>query len=478
MFATRVAEHAATIVPTAIAGVSIWSRWPVVFGIPVGTVFLLVGGISVLSLVVDWWMTRFSVDSGGISYDSGLLVRRSASLGWSEVVSVQISRSAVARLLGSSRVVIGIGTESKTSLVIEAVPHAVAVAMEGYFEANRVRPASPGRRTEAPATESGELIYRIRVRDYLLISVTYGQFVLLFPFLMELYENASAVLPLPAGLPTISDLPGPLWVLVVGAVFVLAATAMAFGTLIAWLRYRSFEVRFRAGAFVMSGGLVSAESRQMPRSQVGGVKIQRNPLMRVTGYARLAFVSRQSGERIGANIVFPAARLERVRDSVRSHFPAYAVAVDRITRPSRTLRGGLIGVAATTLAMTWWAADGMSPVPAGALMTAVAITLLAASNYCYATAAFDPESAVLHVRRGFLWVTHYVVPWDSVYFAHSYQLPVAGRLSVGAVCLGVYDSRAVRLWVPVRRPALMGRFIEATTRAPAVQGSEETAGTR
>ncbi|WP_159024671.1 PH domain-containing protein [Streptomyces sp. CB02613] len=471
MFATRAAEHATTIVPTVIAGVSVSTRWPVLFGIPVGAVFALVGAAAVLGLVVDWWMTRFFVTGDGIRYDSGLVVRRSTSIGWSDVVSVQVSRSAVAQFLGCSRVLIGIGTESKATLVIEAVPQAVAAEVQEHFEAGRVRrsPDAP-----APAATGGhpvdpdDLIHRIGLRDYLLISVTYGQFVLLFPFLLELYENAAALLPLPPVLPALSDLPGPLWAQVAAGVAVVGATAMAFGTLIAWLRYRGFEVRLGAGVFAMSGGLISAESRQIPRSQVGGVRIQQNPLMRVSGYARLAFVSRQSGERIGANLVFPAARIERVRDSVRSHFPAYATAADQAPEVSRPLRLGLIGMAAATLALTSWAASTMPPVRAVALAAAVAIVLLAAANYCWAAVEHDPDHSVLHFRRGFLWVTHYVVPWDSVYFAHSHQLPVAGRLSVGAVCLGVYDTRAVRLWIPVGRPLLMDRFIETTaTAAPA-----------
>ncbi|MCX5204519.1 PH domain-containing protein [Streptomyces sp. NBC_00237] len=504
MFAMRTAEHAATIVPAVIAGVSVSARWPVLFGIPVAAVFGLLGGIIVLSLVVDWRMTTFAVDSDGIRYDSGLVVRRSTSLSWAEVVSVQVSRSAVARLLGCSRVLIGIGTESKAALVIEAVPQAVAAEMEGYFEAVPVRP-SPG--TPVPGTDSravppaaegpresaetgwasgsagetedhsagpGDLIYRIRVRDYLLISVTYGQFALLLPFLMELYENAAAFLPLPSVLPEISDLPGPLWAQVVIAVAVLGAVAAAFGMLIAWLRYRLFEVRLRAETFTMSGGLVSAESRRMPRSQVGGVRIQRNPLMRVTGYARLSFASRQSGERIGANIVFPAARLEHIRDSVRSHFPAYAAAVSRAPEPGRPLRWGLAGGAVATLALAAWAVHAMSLITAVILLAAVAIVLLAAINYCWAAAALDPENAVLHFRRGFLWATHYVVPWDSVYFAHSYRMSGVGRLSAGAVCLGVYDSRAVRLWVPTSSLALVDHFIEATTSGPATRGVEGT----
>ncbi|MFD3517638.1 PH domain-containing protein [Streptomyces sp. NPDC058657] len=485
VFAIRAAEHATTVVPTVMAGLSICAKWPVLFGIPVAAVFGLVGGVVVLGMIVDWWTTRFCVDSGGIRYDKGLLVRRSTSLGWSEVVSVQVSRSVVARFLGSSRVLIGIGTEARATLVIEAVPQAVAAEIEGYFAAGRVRTArdtqvpstdsrtvNPATDTDDPAhhartTDTGDLIHRIRLRDHLLISLTYGQFVLLLPFLMELYNNATALFPLPPVLPAVSDLPGPWWAQVVAAGVVLGVAAMAFGMLVAWLRYRSFEVRLREGVFAMSGGLVSAETRQLPAEQAGGVRIQRNPLMRVTGYARLALVSRQSGERLGANIVLPVARLAHVRDCVRNHFPDCAAAAEHTPGTSRTLRWGLGGTAAAALTLTAWAAHAMPPARAVAVTAAVAVVLLAASNYCWATAAVDPENAVLHFRRGFLWVTHYVVPWDSVYFAHSYQLPLPGRRSVGAVCLGMYDSRAVRLWVPVSGPALLDRFIEATTNGPA-----------
>ncbi|MYV64275.1 PH domain-containing protein [Streptomyces sp. SID4931] len=443
---------------------SVSTRWPVLFGIPVGAVFALVGAAAVLGLVVDWWMTRFSVTGDGIRHDSGLVVRRSTSIGWSDVVSVQVSRSAVAQFLGCSRVLIGIGTESKATLVIEAVPQAVAAEVKEHFEAGRVRrspgapaPAATGGRTVAP----DDLIYRIGLRDYLLISVTYGQFVLLFPFLMELYENAAALLPLPPGPPRAL---GP----------ARAAVGAGGGRRRRGrgdrdgLRHAHRLAALPGVRSPAQGGSVRHVRRsrlrgvpaRSPGRRVGGVRIQQNPLMRVSGYARLAFMSRQSGERIGANLVFPAARLERVRDSVRSHFPAYATAADRTPEVSRPLRLGLIGTAAATLALASWAASTMHPVRAVALAAAVAIVLLAATNYCWAAVEHDPDQSVLHFRRGFLWVTHYVVPWDSVYFAHSYQLPVAGRVSVGAVCLGVYDTRAVRLWIPVGRPLLMDRFIE------------------
>ncbi|WP_083936937.1 PH domain-containing protein [Longispora albida] len=467
MFAIRVAQHATTIAPAVIAWLSIRTRWPVPLGIPVDAVFGLVGGLAVLSLVADWWTTRFSVGKERISYDTGLLFRRSVSISWAEVVSVQVSRSAVARALGCARVLIGIGAESKASLVIEAVPQPVAAEIERHFERNRLEIPVPG----AGPADPGELIYRIRLRDYLLISVTYGQFVLLVPFLFEVYENTTALLPFSPVLPELPERTGPLWMLAVTAVAVCGSVALAFGLLVAWLRYRSFEVRLRAGVFAMSGGLISAESRQVPADHVVGVKIQRNPLMRVAGYARLALVSRQSGERIGANIVFPAARLERVLDGVRDHFPAYAAAVGHRPQVSRTLRWGLISVATATFAFAAWFTADLRPVRAAVLLAALAIALLAACNYCWAAAQADPDNAVVHFRRGFLWVTHYVVPWDSVYFAASWQLSWSARLPASVVCLGVYDSKAIRLWVPVGRPVLADRFIDATTSGSNAHGN-------
>lgn len=493
MFAVRAAEHVTGIVPALIVWLSIRVKWPVVLGLPVDAIFALVGGVIVLSLIVDWWMTRFSVGPDGVTFATGLVFRRSTSLAWSEVASVQTSRSAAGRALGCSRVLIGIGAQSKANLVIEAVPEAVATEIEDLFEAYRARPASrPQHPAVASATESAghrpdavdreeghpagedDLIYRIRPRDYFMLSVTYGQFLLVVPFLFGLYENVATLLPWAAATPDLPDGTAALWVLA-GTVLVLAVpVAIGFGTTVAWLRYRSFEVRLRGSVFAMTGGLVSAESRQVSRSQVAGIKIQQNPLMRATGHARLNVVARQSGERIGANVVFPAARLAFLRNEIRSHFPAYAAAADESHPVRRSVTWGLLTVNAVVLTAAGVAASSLRPVTAGALMVVLALVLLIASNYCWVAVRLDPDGAVLSFRRGFLWVTHYVVPLDSVYFVHSHQI-AAHRVSIGAVCLGIYDSRAVRLWVPAHGTALTDQFIESTTSAAMLRGKEKMA---
>ncbi|MDI6103887.1 PH domain-containing protein [Actinoplanes sp. NEAU-A12] len=468
MFAIRAAEAATTLVPSLIMWLSIRAKWPVWFGIPVDAIFALVGGLVMVSLIADWWTTRFTIGAGGVSFEEGLAVRRSTSLGWSEVVSVQVSQSAAGRLLGCSRVLIGIGAESKGNLVIEAVPKAVAAEIEGYFKASRSAEetdSGPGVVSvdDAVRPEDDDLIYRIRARDYLMLSITYGQFLLVIPFLMGFYENITGLFSLSLTVPALPGDTAAQALLMIAVLVVAVPVALGFGTAVAWLRYRGFEVRGGGGMFAMSGGLAYAESRQVSRIQVAGIRIQQNPLMRVTGYARLSFVSRQSGERIGANVIFPAARLAFLRDEIRRHFPEYAPAMDRSCTISRPLRWCLVSAGAVILILAGVAVHGMPSVRAVVIMAAVAFLLLAAGNYGWATADLDADNSVIVFRRGFLWVTHYVVPCDSVYFIHSYRLALSSRLSVAALCLGVYDSRAIRLWVPTRRTTLPDRFIEMTS---------------
>jgi hypothetical protein len=97
----------------------------------------------------------------------------------------------------------------------------------------------------------------------------------------------------------------------------------------------------------------------VPRSQVLGIKIQQNPLMRACGYARLGFVSRQSGEQIAANVIFPAVRTGFLRDGIRTHFAEYADAIDRPCRVGKRLAWGVVGVDTAVLALARVALAGL-----------------------------------------------------------------------------------------------------------------------
>lgn len=481
MFLVRAAESATTVIPTLVVWLSVRSRWPVWFGVPADLVVGLVAAATVVGLAGTWWATRFTIGADGVGFTTGLLLRRSTSLSWQEVASVQVSQSAAARPLGLYRVTIGIGAASKADLVIEAVPQPVAVEFDTRFRAAGhpdrggapCEDETPGRtpRTSGPVSR-GHLIYRMRPRDYLALSVTYGQFMLVVPFLYGVYDNVTQLASISPAVAALPDDVASIRVLAVAGLVSAVPVALGFGLAVAWLRYRGFEVRLRDGVFAMSGGLVSTQSRQVPLSQVLGMKVQQNPLMRVCGYARLGFVSRQSGEQIAANVIFPAVRTSFLRDGIRSHFTEYAAALDRPCRVGKGLAWSLVASDTAVVVLAFAALAGLPSATVAVALVALGLTLLMVTNYCWASADVDPDSAVIVFRRGFLWVTRYVFVRDAVYFGRSYQMSTLRQGSVATVCLGLYASRTLRLWVPVGSPGLLDHLTEGTTHAMIIQGGQ------
>lgn len=480
MLALRAADSVITIVPTVFVWFSVRSRWPELLGTPADVLIVVIGSFAVLGWLAVWWTTRFEVSREGVVLEKGVAVRRATAVSWDDVASVQVSRSAGARMLGCARVVIGIGAESKAGLVIEAVRQHEAAEMAAHFDAARSGATDPGacpgaagtcapEYGEAQVPASARLIYRIRPWEYLMLSVTYGQFVLVIPFVFGLVENVNAFLPsdwTPSALPMWTESVG---ITVLVAFLVAVPVAVVFGILVAWSRYRSFEVRSHRGVLSTSGGLVSAESRQVSESRVAGIKIQQNPLMRAMGYGRLRVISRQSGDRIGANVVFPAVRSSRLRDGIAEHFPAYAAGFRGRSRVIPVVRWLLLGLDAVVLGVVGVMVSGMPFARSVALFVLTCVALLVLTNYFWTAVAVDADSGTINVTRGFIWVTTYVVPYLSVHLFDSYELRMP-KVSLKATRLAIYDTRAVQLWLPGADSLIVERLFEVGSGTFAAKG--------
>lgn len=467
MFVTRAADTATTVLPTGLVWLSLRGRWPHVMGVPVDLVFGLVAAAAVAALAAEWWTTRFCFDDDGIELSRGLLTRRSTSLAWRDVASVQISRTPVARAIGRAQVTVGIGSRARADLVLGTVREQTAQAVQECFGRARddgpsttgtTAPSAPDDADRGQAEDALRLVYRMRTRDYLVLSLTYGQFVLLVPWLLGLFDTLSN-LERVAGVSLPFEPHRVSWPLAVVALLLAPASAVVFGTAVAWLRFRGFAVRQSADVIETTGGFVSAESRRVAGPQVVGVKIQQNPLMRVTGFARVGVVTRQSGRRVGANIVFPAARLASLPQRLGDSFVRYAGPAGHVGAlgPGRTAGRILAAGAGLMVVSAFGAVRGGVPPGLVLIFCLAAVAMLVATNYGWVIAEVGADQRVLAVRRGFAWVTCYVVDLDSVYFAQSLHARV-GRGGVGVLGLTIYDSRVVRLWVPARRPDLLDHF--------------------
>lgn len=461
----RAADAGPTILTTTVMWLTLRIRWPVVLGIPVDLAFALVWAVTVVALVTTWATSRYSYSADGIVFRSGLTVHRSTTLPWAEAVSFQTTRALAHRLTGCTRVTVGVGSSTRESLLLEAVPVSVAAELERAFDGSRADARSARHEDRATSTGDarpkghppsepeaqvleGEVVYAIRPRDYLVLSVTYGQLVLLVPFLVGLYgalSDASTLVPAVATWSAGLDLTR------VGLSAALAAAlpaAVLFGVGVTWGRYRRFEARVGEDAFTMTGGLVSSEHRRVARSQVAGVKVQQNPVMHVTGFARLSLVTRQAGRRVGANVLLPAVRRRHLVQTVQEHLGELSTAVGRPPTVSPRLAQTILAVDAAALVLTCQAIRSWDLLPAGIVLVAVLLALVLVTDRCWVAAEVDLARGTLSAVCGVVRVTHYVVPLEAVHLVETYGVTLRGRRRDLLVCCAIYDSRPVRLWAP------------------------------
>lgn len=436
-----------------------------------------------LHVVVAWWVTRWLVDADGVRLSSGALVREDVAVSWGDVSSVQVSRSWLHRALGCARVRVGIGSQGRGVLVLEAVRDRDVPALAGRVASGAPSvPTVPVHGAAAPAVTpvSGEpvgrvspatvappvvaghgLVYAMRPRDYLLVSVTYGQFLLVVPALLGAYSEVSPLVRLPDATVVLGVGAGSPWWAWSVAALLACAVSLAYGGVIAWLRYRSFAVRAHDGGLSITGGLAWHESRRLHQSQIAGLKVQQNPLMRLTGHAKMSAVSREAGTSRAANVVFPVMRLDRLSLLVEQFFPAQAGMLQHRHDRRPGLAAVLVAASAIAVVAGGLAAEAARAGSGVGVAAVVAVLALVAANRVWSRVDVVTRRGAVAFRRGFLWVTWYDVPVAAVHQTVRRQGPVGRILGVTSLSLLVHDARRVRLRVHGSRSRCVARVGDA-----------------
>jgi len=444
-------------------------------------VFLSYSYTRLHAVFYDWWTTQFQIGDDGVCISTGLYHKKEVSIRWSDLTSIQVTRSLLHRILSCSQVRIGVGSTTKQFVILHAVSEVLAADLVHHLDsgtlprrttddavslAMRNAVSAPTSTNSPPRTRpmpqrpsvSDCSIYAIRFRDYLLISLTYGQFVLLIPMVVSAYSELSRWFELPAlDLFSLNRLWLSLspWTIVV-MISSTAALAIAFGWAVAWLKYRGFEVRVREGRIHIAGGLISHEIRQVVQDKVTGLRVEQNPIMRVMGYGKLSLVSRQPGRKVGTNVVFPVLKLRRLEKGIDEFFPEYGGTLSFRPPPRKKLAILVMGIGTVSLTSSWMIARTLLPNPDIAIATVCVIGLMFVfvSNRLWGVIRVDPAKATVQVTRGFLWVKRYNLSMASVHVLMHSQSPLGRMLCVSRITLVIFDGRRVRLRVMGHRRML------------------------
>lgn len=377
----------------------------------------------------DWLTVRFALDDTTVRYSEGWIHTRSLHLHWGDVATFHVTRSAAHRLLNCAQITIGVGGGQRREIVLHAVDERTVKELTGMLAdkhtcSSALAKSSAGRvavtslTDETPLTPTDArrtVLFRARPRDYLMISLTYGQFILVIPLLLSAYIEAAEWLSfvhidLPQQIAGLTDSVdrGPSLLLALPIALLVAVT---FGAGLAWMRYHSFTADLVDGSVTVAWGWPTEQRRRIPSVAVTGVRVDQNPLMRLVGMARLSVVVRQGADGIGSNVVLPVAPLHHIGRLLATAVPAYSWAG---RMPPRSVRAFEVGVAAVAVALLgglqWlWG-------PRLALLALAVVIVVVAGNRAWVAVEATGDGLLL-VRRGVLWTRLYILRVDDIHVA-------------------------------------------------------------
>ncbi|WP_158676385.1 PH domain-containing protein [Tessaracoccus sp. OH4464_COT-324] len=274
-------------------------------------VFVWMYSLSRIPVIfLDWMTIGFALNEQGITHRAGWPSRTLTRVRWSEVSALSVEQDTIHRLLRRYRVTISLGAQSLPAIVLEAVADADVRQWRSWFEHGRTTVNQEHERCSEPEQPTPERVSRVGLLDLAMISVTYGQPVLVVPFAVSSYYELADWVHLPgegATLAWLAQSPG--WTLL-GALLLAAI----YGWVRAWLRYGGHRVDRVGDSYEIGHRAVDRSTRHVRAAEVIGLRVDQNPLMRLLRMGALHLVlpgAQGTEQRVTILPVAPMSVVER-----------------------------------------------------------------------------------------------------------------------------------------------------------------------
>lgn len=383
-FAATYLAHAVTTIGS-IVGVVVFLNnpdvWPGQWAVVVFGVILV---LRVVDPVYEWASTRIIVTSRELRVTTGLLNRRTRSIRWNAVHTVETTSPWAYRLFGLVRLRIAQGGDesAQVSLVgITAELRDEIVALcpvldtgsdpdDVVRDVNAKSVADPApHHTTASGQEHGRrtLVYRATTADLVVASVLFGRFAVVgLAIAFALFEQLGNF-GLLADLALLEGLGA------VGLAVGVAVIIVCIGIFSSVVRYARLTVHSNErGGIAVSYGLVETHERVIDSAAITGVVLQRNVLEMILGRVRLGLLTTDTSEQFGSNLLLPSLPRGTVAAILQAGFHRRVPAHSLATRRRMPLTPVLIFTAVTSAA----AAAGWALMQAGLPLGLAAIAAL------------------------------------------------------------------------------------------------------
>lgn len=328
-------------------------------------------------------MTRVLITARDISVTTGLMNRRTRTIRWKAVRTIDSSAPWAHRLFGLVKVEIAQGGDLSTRVTLAGITREMrdeilahspvpdtgdldeepVAEPEGSTAADgrpredaavadlAARPeASAPTQTPTPKT-GGDLLYRASLGDLVFASILFGRFAVIgVAIAFALFEQLQNL----GMLGLLMSLQG---VGAVGFAGFIALMIIGIGVAASVVRYARLEVRRLAGGGIsIAYGLVETRERTIDAAAISGVVLHRNPLEMILGRVRLALLTADTGQLQGGNLLLPSLPRRTVERILADGFAGRVPATTLASRRRLPLRSTVLFTVVTgaALAAGWW----------------------------------------------------------------------------------------------------------------------------
>ncbi len=399
----------------------------------------LAGLIGIVGALLAWWRFRYTVGTGEIVIESGVLARRRRVIPFDRVQDIAIERRLLARLFGTARVKIETGGSAADEGLLDMVALADAEALRDH-----IRHGSGPR--AAPSAEE-PLLFEMRFGRVLgsgLFNFSLIFLAAIFAILQylddfRLIDMAAWFTPERAGAAAGAvGLRASL--ILVGLLLVLGVVAGVARTVASDYGFRLTRsqagLRRRRGLFTLSEVVIPIR-----RAQVA--LIESGPIARLLGWYRLSFQTLGADQKEGGvQVAAPFARIEELLPILaEAGFPAPPPrsGFNRLPRRALLRRAApwlVLGAAAAAAALAIEPRFGLAA--AALLLLAVAATLRWRKH------GYALDDRHLFVTRGWLSRRLWTIPCGRAQTIHVSAGPLQRRLRLGSLLLDTAGASLMR----------------------------------
>ena len=458
--------------------------WPGRLAVAVFAAFFL---LRVIDPLYEWATTRMTITTHDFRVTSGLLHRRTRSIRWSAVHSIETTAPWAYRLFGLVRVRIAQGGDGSTQVTLagittqfrdEILAHSPVPDSGSQDEASgsQSREAeSPAGRREIDASPDprGELVYRASVGDLVVASILFGRFaVVAIAIAFALFEQLDNF-----GLLGILDaLNG---VGVAGLSTIVAIAIVGLGVAGSVVRFSRLQVRITGlGGIAVSYGLIETNDRVIDSAGVTGVVLQRNALEMILGRVRLGLLTTDTSQQFGSNLLLPSLPRNTVKTILDAGFRDRVPAETLASRRGHPVRSIIAFSAVTSVAAGagWWMHGLGMPLGLAAVGALALWAIIATSARPFVTTLrYDVDAQHVALRTSFIKERDVYLDSLSIHLVTSTAVRNRSRFATVHYYAGEPHQRGSVWFSEANLDALQAQLGERDRRAATLRSSRDAA---